>query len=103
MTSAPLESTSICSSTSRSHRRSSGTTEGAGSQRTAFCGTGQHRPDERERESGVGQRDDLAGGENLSSTVVAIAVVTTHGRQQPLSLVVAQHPWTGVRTGLGPR
>jgi len=35
---------------------------GAGSQRTAFRGTGQHRPDERERESGARQRNDLAGG-----------------------------------------
>lgn len=35
---------------------------GAGSQRTAFRDTGQHRPDERERESGVRQRDNLARG-----------------------------------------
>ena len=35
---------------------------GAGSQRTAFRGTGQDCPDELERESGVRQRNDLAGG-----------------------------------------
>jgi len=74
-----------------------GRDRGARPQRTAFCGTWQHRPDEREGQASAGQRDDLAGSENLSSTVVTIAVVTTHGRQQPLSLVVAQHPWTGPR------